>query len=73
MSRGRSRLVPLGFALMIAGIAFPRALQAVVAGLEPGTLRQVATAASMILYGGFLTGLVLAVAGILRNRRALRR
>lgn len=66
---GRSRLVPLGFALMILGVAFPRALSAAMNGLEPGLLRSALTVVIRLLYVGFLVGLVAAIIGIVRNRR----
>lgn len=68
----RSRLVPAGLALMITGMAFPRALSVLADGIGPGRGREAVTAATLILYAGFVVGLGLAIVGILRNRRALR-
>ncbi len=69
---GRSRLVPLGFALMILGVAFPRALSSAMEGLEPGLLRSAVSVVIQLLYVGFLVGLVAAIVGIVRNRRLLK-
>jgi hypothetical protein len=68
----RSRLVPLGFVLMVVGVAFPRALSTVVRGMEPGAGRSAVTGLIVLLFAGFLAGLVMAVMGILRNRRMYR-
>ena len=65
----RSRLLPLGFVLMVVGITFPRALSMVARGLEPGPLRAGVNWLSGLLYAGVLVGLVAAVVGIRRNRR----
>ena len=71
-ARARSRLVPLGFVLMVVGVAFPRALSSVVTGLPPGPGRSAVVALIVVLVVGFLAGLVMAVVGIVRNRRTYR-
>jgi len=65
----RSRLVPVGFVLMVVGMTFPRALSTVVKNMEPGPVRSGIEALMILLLVGFLVGLVAAVVGILRNRR----
>jgi hypothetical protein len=70
--RASSKLVPLGFALMIVGIAFPRGLTPLAGNLEPGLSRQLVLWLIGLLYVGFVFGLVAAVVGLLRNRRVRR-
>jgi hypothetical protein len=70
--KSRSRLVPVGFVLMVVGITFPRALSTVASNLQPGTGRSAVVALMMLLIAGFLVGLVAATVGILRNRRMQR-
>lgn len=67
--KSRSRLVPVGFVLMVVGMTFPRALSTVAKNMEPGPVRSGIVALMILLLVGFLVGLVAAVVGILRNRR----
>jgi uncharacterized membrane protein len=68
----RSKLLPLGFSMMIIGVVFPRALSFFAEGLEPGRLQRIVTAASGVLLACFLVGLVLGIIGFIKNRRALK-
>lgn len=68
----RSRLVPLGFALMLAGISLPQALSQLTEGLEPGRLRDAVSWLGALLYAGVFVGLVAAAVGLRRNRRLQR-
>jgi hypothetical protein len=68
----RSKLLPLGFALMIMGIAFPGAITGLTEGLDPGAPRTILEVLVRVLYAGFLIGLGVAILGILKNRRALK-
>jgi len=71
--KSRSRLVPVGFVLMVVGITFPRALSTAASNMQPGAGRSAVVALMMLLLAGFLVGLVAATVGILRNRRMQRR
>jgi hypothetical protein len=68
----KSKLVPLGFALMIAGMALPRALSTMLDGMGPGALREAVYVAMGLLYLGFIVGLAVAIIGMIRNRRLFR-
>ena len=70
--KSRSRLVPVGFVLMVVGITFPRALSTVASNMKPGPGRSAVVALIAMLFTGFLVGLVAATVGILRNRRMQR-
>lgn len=67
--KSKSRLVPVGFVLMVVGITFPRALSTVASNMNPGPGRSAVVALMVLLIAGFLVGLVAAVMGVLRNRR----
>ena len=68
----RSKLLPLGFAMMIVGIAFPRAIQSLAAGLGPGTAGRALGVIASGLVLIFVVGIVVAIVGIVRNRRIMK-
>ena len=70
--RQRSKLVPLGFALMIVGIVFPRALQSLASGLGPGPASRTVGIIANGLILCFLVGLGAAIVGLIRNRRMMK-
>lgn len=70
--KSKSRLVPVGFVLMVVGITFPRALSTVASNMSPGVGHSAVVALMVLLIAGFLVGLVVAVVGLLRNRRMYR-
>ncbi len=70
--KSKSRLVPVGFVLIVVGITFPRALSTVASNMSPGPGRSAVMALMILLIAGLLVGLVAAVTGLLRNRRRYR-
>lgn len=69
----RSKLLPLGVALMIAGMAFSRGLAALAQDLNEGTYRRIVLILADALSLCIILGLVLGIAGFVRNRRAMKR
>ena len=69
----RSKLLPLGFALMILGMAFSRGLATFGQGLNDATYRGIVMILTDLMRLCFFLGLVFGILGFLRNRRATRR